>query len=139
MAEQSQTSLTVIEPFRSELKSFSTTQDFMKYYALHKVDIDSMTTYQLNKAYAVAGYRFTRVTVPGVDGKQLRLRKAYPSDHPRPKNDALGPTRSGGPETYVSSMQRDVDTDVVTELVSRVDALEREFYSFTAHVNKYLA
>ncbi len=64
-------SLRIIEPVQEYLKVFDTVQDFEKYYAKHRDDIDSDTTHMLNKKYHINGYRITRIN------HELQLKKDY--------------------------------------------------------------
>ena len=64
------TDVTILQPY-SEIRSFDTPDEFRKYYANHKDEIDEKTTNQLNREYTIAGYKITKRNIRVVDGKKV--------------------------------------------------------------------
>ena len=53
------TDVSIIQPY-SEIRSFETPDEFRKYYANHKDEIDVKTTNQLNKEFVIPGFKITK-------------------------------------------------------------------------------
>jgi hypothetical protein len=51
----------VIEAYELEVKVFQKKEKFEKYLSTHADDLKEMTTYKLNKAFTVKGYRITKI------------------------------------------------------------------------------
>jgi hypothetical protein len=51
----------VIEAYELEVKIFQRKEEFEKYLSTHADDLKEMTTYKLNKAFNVKGYRITKI------------------------------------------------------------------------------
>ncbi len=113
-------SLEVLEPFQTDLKLFGNTQEFTKYYELHKGDIDGLNTYRLNKSFKIPGYRLTKK-----DGV-LKLKK----DYAKPAPEAYGPKVPDVKET-----KNKVDTDV---LEARVKRIEEDYLKLVDFINSRL-
>ena len=64
------TDITILQPY-SEIRSFETPDEFRRYYANHKDEIDAKTTNQLNREYTITGYKITKRNLRVVDGKKI--------------------------------------------------------------------
>ena len=64
------TDVSIIQPY-SEIRSFETPDEFRKYYANHKDEIDVKTTNQLNKEFTIPGFKITRRNIRMVDDKKI--------------------------------------------------------------------
>lgn len=54
-----------------EMKQFETVDEFNKYYAKHKEEIDAKTSNQLNKELKIRGYKITKRNVKMIDDKKF--------------------------------------------------------------------
>ena len=61
--------LKIIEPIKSGLHHFKTTDEFSIYYAKHKNEMNEMTTQKLNKLFKIEGYRITKINTHDENGK----------------------------------------------------------------------
>ena len=53
-------SVEIIKPITDDVKEFSDTSDFIKYYDLNKTALDKLSTCALNKKFKVKGYHLGR-------------------------------------------------------------------------------
>ena len=60
----------IIEPIKSGLNHFKTTDEFSIYYAKHKKEMNEMTTQKLNKLFKIEGYRITKIGTRDENGKR---------------------------------------------------------------------
>ena len=60
----------IIEPIKTGLKQFKTTDEFSIYYAKHKDEMNQMTTQKLNKQFKIDGYRITKLGTRDDNGKR---------------------------------------------------------------------
>lgn len=60
----------IIEPIKTGLNHFKTTDEFSIYYAKHKDEMNSMTTQKLNKQFKIDGYRITKIGTRDDTGKR---------------------------------------------------------------------
>lgn len=58
-----------------QMKQFDTVDEFNKYYAKHKEEIDAKTSNQLNKELKIKGFKITKRNMKTIDneGKQTRI------------------------------------------------------------------
>ena len=68
--------ITVKEPYKAEVKTFSDPDDFTKYYREHEDNFKGLSTLRLNKTYKVPGYRIS-VRNRGKENEELILKKDY--------------------------------------------------------------
>ena len=99
------TPITIKEPYKPDLKSFETTDDFTAYFRANeeifkeppKDEEDNpkfLTTNKLNRTYKIPGYRI-RIIRKGTDNEELTLVKDYysrPSVEGEPLNDSINDT-----------------------------------------------
>ena len=78
--------LKIIEPVKSNLKHFKTTEEFNIYYVKNKEELEEMTTQKLNKLFNIDGYRITKIGTRDKDGKRVKgsicLKKCVEKDTP---------------------------------------------------------
>ena len=60
----------IIEPIKTGLNHFKTTDEFNIYYNKHKKELNEMTTQKLNKQYKIEGYRITKIGTRDENGKR---------------------------------------------------------------------
>ena len=60
----------IIEPIKSGLNHFKTTDEFSIYYAKHKNEMNTMTTQKLNKQFKIDGYRITKIGTRDDNGRR---------------------------------------------------------------------
>lgn len=70
------TPLTIKEPYKPDVRSFSDPTEFNIYYDQHKEEFDNVSTVKLNRTYKIPGYRI-RITKRGKEGEELQLVKDY--------------------------------------------------------------
>ena len=68
--------ITVKEPYKEEVKTFNTTDEFTIYYREHEDELKGMTSMKLNRTFKIPGYRI-RITKKGTDEEELILVKDY--------------------------------------------------------------
>ena len=68
--------ITVKEPHRYDVKTFTDSDDFTAYYRQHEEDFKNVSTAVLNRTYKIPGYRIS-VTARGTDREELILKKDY--------------------------------------------------------------
>ena len=74
--------ITIKEPHRYEVKTFTDSDDFTAYYRQHEEDFKGVSTAILNRTYKIPGYRIS-VVGRGTDREELILKKDYYSGvHP---------------------------------------------------------
>ena len=68
--------ITVKEPHRYDVKTFTDPDEFTAYYRQHEDDFKGVSTAVLNRTYKIPGYR---IAVPGrgTDREELILKKDY--------------------------------------------------------------
>ena len=73
--------LKIIEPIKTGLHQFKTTDGFSIYYNKHKQEMNEMTTQKLNKQFKIEGYRITKIGTRDINGKRqignICLKKIY--------------------------------------------------------------
>ena len=78
--------LKIIEPVKTNLKHFKTTEEFNIYYIKNKEELEEMTTQKLNKLFNIDGYRITKIGTRDKDGKRVKgsicLKKCVEKDIP---------------------------------------------------------
>ena len=78
--------LKIIEPVKTNLKHFKTTEEFNIYYIKNKEELEEMTTQKLNKLFNIDGYRITKIGTRDKDGKRVKgsicLKKCVEKDTP---------------------------------------------------------
>ena len=62
--------LKIIEPVKTGLNHFKTTDEFSIYYNKHKNELNEMTTQKLNKQFKIDGYRITKIGTRDDNGKR---------------------------------------------------------------------
>ena len=68
--------ITIKEPHRYEVKTFTDSDDFTAYYRQHEEDFKGVSTAILNRTYKIPGYRIS-VVGRGTDREELILKKDY--------------------------------------------------------------
>ena len=68
--------ITVREPHRYDVKTFSDPDEFTAYYRQHEEDFKGVSTAVLNRTYKIPGYRIS-VVGRGKDNEELILKKDY--------------------------------------------------------------
>ena len=68
--------ITIKEPHRYEVKTFTDSDDFTAYYRQHEEDFKGVSTAILNRTYKIPGYRIS-VVGRGTDHEELILKKDY--------------------------------------------------------------
>ena len=68
--------ITIKEPHRYEVKTFSDPEEFTAYYRQHEEDFKDVSTAVLNRTYKIPGYRIS-VVGRGTDREELILKKDY--------------------------------------------------------------
>ena len=81
--------ITVKEPHRYDVKTFTDPDEFTAYYRQHEDDFKGVSTAVLNRTYKIPGYR---IAVPGrgTDREELILKKDYYSGGTVPETDYSG-------------------------------------------------
>ena len=108
--------LEVIEPYKPQIITFETIDEFNLYYNRHLDEFANMTTQKLNMKYKIPGYRITQT---GPD-KKLKLIKDYFK-------------RKAEHETY--NEFGTINEETLNELIQRIIALENQ----VEHITKYLS
>ena len=68
--------ITVREPHKYDIKTFSDPDEFTAYYRQHEEDFKDVSTAVLNRTYKIPGYRIS-VVGRGKDNEELILKKDY--------------------------------------------------------------
>ena len=68
--------ITVKEPHRYDVKTFTDPDEFTAYYRQHEDDFKGVSTAVLNRTYKIPGYRIS-VVARGTDKEELILKKDY--------------------------------------------------------------
>ena len=68
--------ITIKEPHKYDVKTFSDSDEFTAYYRQHEDDFKGVSTAVLNRTYKVPGYRIS-VVARGKDNEELILKKDY--------------------------------------------------------------
>lgn len=68
--------ITVKEPHRYDVKTFTDPDEFTAYYRQHEDDFKSVSTVVLNRIYKIPGYRIS-IVGRGKDNEELILKKDY--------------------------------------------------------------
>ncbi len=68
--------ITVKEPYKEEVRTFKTTDEFTIYYREHESELKGLSTMKLNRTFKIPGYRI-RITKKGTDEEELILVKDY--------------------------------------------------------------
>ena len=81
--------ITVKEPHRYDVKTFTDPDEFTAYYRQHEDDFKGVSTAVLNRTYKIPGYR---IAVPGggTEREELILKKDYYSGGTGPETDYSG-------------------------------------------------
>lgn len=116
------TPLTIKEPYKPDVRSFSDPTEFNIYYDQHKEEFDNVSTVKLNRTYKIPGYRI-RITKRGKEGEELQLVKDY-----------------YGAGSAASEMRAAVDS-VETEpsdsnTVKRIELLESKIHNIEAFLSQ---
>ena len=68
--------ITIREPHRYDIKTFTDPDEFTAYYRQHEDDFKGVSTAVLNRTYKIPGYRIS-VVGRGKDNEELILKKDY--------------------------------------------------------------
>ena len=111
--------LEVIEPYKPQIITFETIDEFNLYYNRHLDEFANMTTQKLNMKYKIPGYRITEPA----NSERLKLIKDY-----RQRSNPVSE-----PENINS--YGTINEDTLNELIQRIIALENQ----VEHITKYLS
>ena len=81
--------ITIREPHRYDVKTFTDPDEFTGYYRQHEDDFKGVSTAVLNRTYKIPGYRIS-VVGRGKDNEELILKKDYYSGGAVPETDYSG-------------------------------------------------
>lgn len=105
-------------------KTFDTPEEFNRFYAKHKDEIDYKTSNQLNKEYLIKGFKITKRNMKTVEGKktgELFLKQLEEKDDAqlcqRQKPDSA-PNGRGGTAFPVGQAKRERGKENETEAVT---------------------
>lgn len=68
--------ITIKEPYKEEIKTFNTTDEFNIYYREHEAEFKGLSSMKLNRTFKIPGYRI-RITKKGTDEEEMILVKDY--------------------------------------------------------------
>ena len=110
--------LKIIEPIKSGLNHFKTTDEFSIYYAKHKKEMNEMTTQKLNKLFKIEGYRITKIGTRDENGKRqqgnLCLKKI--------NNKNINETVDYSDEIHKINQRLDALTQSINSIISVLNA-----------------
>lgn len=111
--------LKIIEPIKSGLNHFKTTDEFSIYYAKHKKEMNEMTTQKLNKQFKIEGYRITKIGTRDENGKRQQgnicLKKIN-------NNQKINETIDYTDEINKINQRLDVLTQSINSIISALNA-----------------
>ena len=124
----------VIEPYKPEIVTFDSVDEFNLYYNRHPEEFANMTTQKLNMKYKIPGYRITQtkgsseqLPTRNEGSKQLKLIKDYY------RNNVTDSQRENS--NFVARVRDDNSSKLPDELINRIEYLEKQ----VEHINNFLS
>ncbi len=107
----------VIEPYKPQIITFETIDEFNLYYNRHPEEFANMTTQKLNMKYKIPGYRITQPA----NSERLKLIKDYYKQRNENSDKHNDERQNGG---------------FIDELINRIEYLEKQVENITNFLTK---
>ena len=107
----------VIEPYKPQIITFETIDEFNLYYNRHPEEFANMTTQKLNMKYKIPGYRITQPA----NSERLKLIKDYYKQR----------TAEGCLSVAKGTQEERQSNGFIDELINRIEYLEKQVENIT--------
>lgn len=119
--------LKIIEPIKSGLYQFKTTDEFSIYYAKHKKEMNEMTTQKLNKLFKIEGYRITKINTQDENGKirqrgEICLKRINTSTNDNKLIDSTNENKLMKEEISKINSRLDALTQTINKIIDTLNA-----------------
>ena len=108
---------------------FHSREDFNNYYSMHKSDIDSMTTQQINKKFAIEGFHIVRRDTLDLEGKKQQGTICL---------KPLKPVRKRADGEHVSTRVTNSVKELESEFRSKFAELDSKIQTLTSVMNQLI-